>query len=299
MTRSLAFVTYGANPTLSEDDAIAARVLTERGWTVHAWPWDGECPEAPERLAGAVVRSTWNYHLEIDRFREWLEGPLAGRVALWNPPELIRWNSDKARYLVQLADEGVAIPPSHFLQRGTPGVSLSDLMRQHGWKGGAVLKPTSSASAYGTVRVPSLDHASHFEGHLSKLLRVGGVVVQAYLPEIQQGEWSLIYFNGGQLSERAQLSHAVLKRPASGDFRVQSELGGSTCSAIPPASLCESAEAILARIPYRWLYARVDGVIREGQFRLMELELIEPALFLSTAPHAGARFADAIESVLD
>ncbi|MGZ3707955.1 MAG: hypothetical protein ACXWPM_03900, partial [Bdellovibrionota bacterium] len=105
------------------------------------------------------------------------------------------------------------------------------------------------------------------------------------------GEVSLLYFGG-------EFSHAVLKTPASGDFRVQAEHGGGTRAFSPPPELLAQAERILALIPKPWLYARVDAVVDSSlQLVLMELELIEPCLFLSYAPQAAARLVDACEKL--
>ncbi len=115
--------------------------------------------------------------------------------------------------------------------------------------------------------------------------------MQPYCPEIAADEWSLIFFEGGY-------SHAVLKRPAPGDFRVQRHLGGRPEAAPPGARLVDEAAAVLAALGPSLLYARVDGIERDGGFVLMELEINEPFLFLALADGAPARFADAVMSVL-
>ena len=121
-------------------------------------------------------------------------------------------------------------------------------------------------------------------------------LVQAFVPEIaRDGEWSLLFFDG-------VYSHAVLKRAASGDFRVQSQFGGSVEALEPPAELLSSARdalAAVAALGFRdHAYARVDGVVVGGRFRLMELEMIEPALFLAQRPDAAERFANVLRQRL-
>ncbi len=105
----------------------------------------------------------------------------------------------------------------------------------------------------------------------------------------EQGELSLLFFDG-------TYSHAMLKRPGAGDFRVQEELGGSSTLAAPPPELIEQAREIVRRLDERPLYARVDGLDLLGTFTLMELELIEPVLFLGSHPPAAAHLADALEA---
>lgn len=134
--------------------------------------------------------------------------------------------------------------------------------------GPVVVKPAISASAY--------------ETHLFN----GDVIVQSFVPEIATvGEWSLIYFDG-------VFSHAVQKLPKNGDFRVQEELGGSALPATPTAAMLHVAERALRSLDV--LYARVDMVEAASGPLLMELELIEPSLFLQSHPDATRRFADAI-----
>jgi hypothetical protein len=105
-----------------------------------------------------------------------------------------------------------------------------------------------------------------------------------------EGEWSLIFFAG-------TFSHAVIKRPKPGDFRVQNDFGGTAQLADPPAHVLESAVSVVGAVDSA-LYARVDGVVEEGHFRLMELELIEPMLFLADHSQAPRRFAAAISDAL-
>jgi hypothetical protein len=113
-------------------------------------------------------------------------------------------------------------------------------------------------------------------------------MVQEFLEEVQsQGEWSLIFFSG-------QFSHAIMKTPKPGDFRSQEEFGGSIKNTRPSDSLIQAACRALAAATGTALYARVDGVEHRGQFRLMELELIEPALYMNLAEGAVERFAAAI-----
>jgi hypothetical protein len=106
--------------------------------------------------------------------------------------------------------------------------------------------------------------------------------------EITGGEWSIVFFDG-------RYSHAVVKRPRAGEFRVQEEYGGRAVVAHPPRAMLESAVLCLETLRETPAYARVDGVDTPDGFRLLELELLEPALYLATDPAAAARFADAIE----
>lgn len=292
--RQVAFLTYSGRPDLSDDDRLAADALRCRGWSVVAHPWDRPGSLAP--YAAAIVRSTWNYHRVSDAFRSWLREAV-DPTRLWNPPELLAWNSDKSRYLPELAASGIETPDSLFLPKDSP-VSLAEAMRHKCWTDGAVFKPSTSASAYGTAWVPTVDEAARFEQPFAKLLAEGGMLIQPFLPEVRDGEWSLIFFNDGSVGSSGQFSHSVLKRPADGDFRVQDDYGGTVREVPAAQALVEQARRITQQIPHPWLYARVDGIVRGGALCLMELELIEPCLFFSKAPGSADRFAAAVEAVL-
>ena len=112
------------------------------------------------------------------------------------------------------------------------------------------------------------------------------------MKELQaEGEWSLMFFN-------KRYSHAVLKRPGEGDFRVQRHYGGSDEPVTAPQTLIDRAQEIVEDVDAPLLYARVDGVAQEDRFVLMELELIEPVLFFGAAEGIAERFAEAVASQL-
>jgi glutathione synthase/RimK-type ligase-like ATP-grasp enzyme len=119
-------------------------------------------------------------------------------------------------------------------------------------------------------------------------------MIQPYLPTIEsEGETSLLYFGG-------RLSHAVNKRPITGEFRIQVQFGGQYVALPePPAGALALAEKTLAAIDEDLLYARIDMARdAEGGWLLMEAELIEPDFYLGSAPEGGARFAAAVRARL-
>ncbi len=221
----------------------------------------------------------WGYHF---RFDEWLalldrmEG--AGTPPMINPPALLRWNSDKA-YLEQLAAAGVATVPSRAVAT-LDEAALADARSDFGEE--LVIKPLVSAAADGTHRLGRADP-------LPDAARGQRMLVQPYMPSIAAtGEYSLILFDG-------VFSHSIVKRPKPGDFRVQPHLGGSDMPCDPPPGAIDLAGAALAAAPTPATYARLDMIVdQEGTLRIMELELIEPALFLHHAPDKGAAFGEAI-----
>jgi len=286
-TSRIAFATFAKLPELTLDDQIAVAALATRG--VEAVPLIWDDPEVAWADFDAVLlRSTWDYHHKVDSFTAWLDRLDALGVPLWNPPDIVRWNMDKF-YLSDLLELGFAVTPSVWLPRGAQ-VQLAALLDEKGWAD-VVVKPTISAAADNTQRVMrgALDGA---QADLEKLLSASGVVVQPLMKAVQtQGEWSLMFFG-------KQYSHAVLKKPAVGDFRVQEHLGGSLAAGEPPPGLIEQASEILEQVNDPLPYARVDGVEQDGRLVLMELELIEPALFFGYAKGAAERFAEVLMELL-
>ncbi len=232
-----------------------------------------------------VIRSTWDYHHRAAEFLGWIARLEASGVRVWNPAPLVRWNLDK-HYLVELENRGVPVVPTVTLMRGSP-TALLDLLESAGWDQ-AVVKPAVSASAYETWRTSRASAAGDV-GRFGALVAAGDVLLQPYVAAVEQGEWSLCFFGG-------RYSHAVLKRPRQGDFRVQLELGGEVLVAAPEPAVVAQAETIVALLPPPWLYARVDGCVVNGALVLMELELIEPTLFFHADPGAPTRFAEALSA---
>lgn len=207
--------------------------------------------------------------------------PRRTRLPLVNPPGLLRWNGDKA-YLAELGDAGVPTVPTLSVE-SCCDADLEEARRRFAsdW---LVIKPPVSASATGTYRLGLRDD-------LPAESRGKPAIVQPLIEEIARtGEFSLMLFDG-------EFSHAVVKRPKSGDFRVQPHLGGVTLPSRPPPGGIALAKQALAAAPAEAGYARVYIVPDdEGTLRIMELELIEPALFLDHAPDGGAAFVRSILS---
>jgi aromatic-L-amino-acid decarboxylase len=288
----IAFATDAKHADLTDDDRLAAQALGRRGIDVVPLVWS-EPPRGPGRAClvqdvdAVILRSTWDYHLRLGEFLEWIGTLERQGTPLWNPPGTVRRNVDKA-YLLGLRERGVPVIPTIHLRRGSRA-SLADVLEREGWVD-AVIKPAVSGGAWNTWRTQATaDDGTRFAEHLGE----ADLLVQPYIHDIvSEGEWSLLFFDGCY-------SHAVLKRPGIGEFRVQERLGGSVAPAEPDAALRAQAAAALAAANERTLYARVDGVVRDGQFHLNELELLEPSLFLGTSPGSPGRFAEAVQLWLE
>jgi glutathione synthase/RimK-type ligase-like ATP-grasp enzyme len=258
--------------------------LAARGVEVVPALWDDPAIDWAA-FDAVVLRSMWDYHRRIQEFRAWLDKLESAGARVWNPVSVVRWNMDK-NYLRELGEAGRAIAPSAWFRAGDEA-DLAKLMQTKAWSK-VVMKPIVSAAAENTYSTATSDVAT-VQSKMNELLRSGGVVVQEFMPEVQeQGEWSMIFFD-------KQFSHAALKKPAQGDFRSQRLYGGTTEAAFPSDALIAQAKSFVDQVPERLLYARVDGIVRDGKLYLMELELIEPFLFLQYSEAAPARFADAIQ----
>jgi glutathione synthase/RimK-type ligase-like ATP-grasp enzyme len=279
--------TYRRLPNLSADDRMLVPALAAFGLRAEAVVWDQ--PDVPPDVTAVVIRSCWDYHLRIDEFLSWLSGLERRGVLVLNPPPLIRWNADK-HYLLDLSSRGVATVPTRVVRKGERG-RLAGVLAEAGFEE-AVVKPAVSASAHATWRT-SRASAQHDDSQFQAAVGAGDVLVQPLISAVTtQGEWSVICFGGTP-------SHAVLKRPAAGDWRVQSELGGTAELRTAPPSLVDDARRVLSAAgAEQAAYARVDGYLDNDRLVLMELELIEPQLFLDLEPEAPSRFARAIAATL-
>lgn len=298
----IALVTYAAAPDLTLDDRLLRTALEAAGAEVAPVVWSEEHEWTAFDLV--VLRSTWDYFHRPEEFASWLGDVERAGVDVLNPLKALRWNGDK-RYLRDLDRKGVEIIPTIFLDRDAvlaagaasrDGGSLASLLQSRGWSE-AVVKPSISGGAHGTWRTSARDAAAD-EGRFRALRESckGDVMIQPFMPEVvADGELSLIFLDG-------VYSHAAVKRPKPGDFRVQQEHGGHYAPHDPSADLTEQAgrvvEAAAASAGVSrsdLLYARVDGVVQAGfggsRFLLMELECIEPSLFFLQHPAAAERMA--------
>lgn len=282
----IALVTCASIPLLTDDDQTLLGELWRMGVKAVPTVWDDPSVDW-KRFDAAVIRSAWDYHLSPGAFFAWLARLEALGTALWNPVPVVRANADKS-YLKELEAAGVRVVPTAWVEPGR-GANLDDLLAVRGWDD-AVVKPVVSAGAFRTRRVRRGGPVG--QAALEEALAHSGAMVQPFLPEIaMEGEWSFVFLGG-------EFSHAVLKTPAAGDFRVQEEHGGRTERRAPsPELLAQAREAVIAG-PRPCLYARVDGVRRGGDLIVVELELIEPALYLSHAPGSARMFAAAIKARL-
>ncbi len=256
--------------------ARTAAPMEAEGLTVEGVLWT----EGRDLSAYAAVLPlvAWGYHHEPGVWVQAVRGWQDAGVRLFNPASVLLWNFDK-RYLQALAERGAPIVPTRFVERVTPA-DVAEAAEAFGVSE-LVIKPTISGGAFRTLRL--------FPGDALEDGPTGAAMIQPFLPSVgEAGEVSLFYFDG-------RFSHAVRKVAKAGDFRVQPDFGGHVTTIEPAADEIAAAERILAAIEEPLLYARVDLVRdRTGAPVLIEVELIEPDLYLNYAPDGGAALGRAV-----
>jgi glutathione synthase/RimK-type ligase-like ATP-grasp enzyme len=278
----IAIATCAGYEDLKTDDRLLREALEARCAEARSVVWDEGA--SWEDFDLCLVRSTWDYHDKHEQFLGWTRR-VADATTLHNPADLIAWNSEKT-YLRELGTAGVPTVPTVWVERGSDA-DIEEILSREGWKE-AVIKPVVDLGAKNLHRVRAGDASA--QQALATVLARHDAMVQPFLPSLEdEGETSLIYIDGS-------FSHAVHKRPAKGDFRVQSIWGGTVEIATPERNQLEVAKQALAQLNDQPLYARVDLVEDlDGHPALIELELIEPNLYLNTIPSAVQRLADAVQ----
>jgi glutathione synthase/RimK-type ligase-like ATP-grasp enzyme len=281
----LALVTH-RQPDPAKAERLLLDPLARRGIDAEIVIWDDATNDWLS-FDSILIRSTWDYHQRLSEYRAWLQFLSSKGKHFINHLDLLRWNMDKT-YLNQLSQVGIRTPDTVFIRRQET-VDLTLLLEGKGWQS-AVIKPTISAGGDDTYLV-HYDDIGEFQEQFDSLIARRNLMVQAYLPEIKRGEISFIYFNG-------LFSHSVIKHPPDNSIFVHQERGGIMQRYHPAPQLIAQASASIRAIHHITkhlpVYARVDGIVRDGALFIMEVELIEPELFLAVEADAAERFADAI-----
>ncbi len=266
------------------DFDLSIAPLAELGWQVETVPWRS----GPDwsRFDAVYICTPWDYPQYADEFRRVLEAIEASDAALCNALSTVHWNLDKS-YLRDVEARGDRIVPSTWYEHFSR-VDVSGFFSEHGTDA-VVLKPNVGGNAVDTyvLREPVPDETL---AALERLFDRRRFLIQPYIESITtEGEYSLFYMRG-------RYSHAIGKVPAAGDFRVQEEHGADIRPIDPPADLRDIAERVFSHIEPLPVYGRGDWVRGpDGEFLLMELELVEPSLYLRTDPGAPARVARAFD----
>jgi glutathione synthase/RimK-type ligase-like ATP-grasp enzyme len=282
--KTVALVTYKDSPKLTPSDALLIEPLKKEGVLAVAVPWDDPTINW-NQFDGIVVRSAWNYHTNHSTFIRWLTELKQTDAVVLNPIDHMIWNSDKT-YLKDLEAKGANVTPSVLLKKDAR-ISLAQIAQDRQWTH-LVIKPTIGASAHGVSMVEP-DKYRKADSLVDALLTHSNVLVQPLMTEVMSGgEYSCVFIDG-------EFSHAIQKLPKKGEFRSNFEFGSKETLARLDDNVIQQAKKILSMVGSPMLYARVDGVISNDQFIIMELELIEPHLFFDLYPPAAVTFAKALQ----
>lgn len=282
--------TCAALPVGDVDDAGFVAALNARDLDVHWVTWTADDPSRLSRAIDLLVlRSPWDYTDDRDSFLTWLA---AVDVPVFNPVELVRWNSDK-RYILELAAAGVPTVPTAIVESPEQPLVVPEGFEEF------VVKPSVDAGSKGAERYRSTD-ADRARDHARRLLRSGcEVLVQPYIPSVDSGsETGLIYLDG-------RFSHAIakgpmLKREGKAELVDGLYVAETIDPRTPTDAQLEVAQQVLAALPVPGaLYARVDLIdAPDGSPMLLELEMIEPSLFFAFHPPAADALVRAIQARL-
>lgn len=280
----VAFLSMDSLDGYSCYDDLLIEPLKKFDWQVETVSWKSKNTNWKDYDC-VIVRSTWDYQDSPKEFLQVLE-EINSLTRLENNLEIIKWNMDK-NYLRDLETKEIKIVPSLWRENFNEGESISffDVLESDE----IIIKPTVSASAFNTFRIKR----SNLDTYISILdtaFNSRPFLVQSFEKNIiDEGEYSLFYFGG-------KYSHTILKTPKPDDFRVQEEHGGILKLVQPEDEMKVSAEKILKEIQTNLLYARIDFVrTEENDFALMELELIEPSLYINMDAESPKRFAEVFD----
>ena len=266
-------------------DNLIEQPLLTLGWQMHMVSWRDESVNWNDYSA-VIIRSPWDYQDDAPAFLKVLNKIEQSSAHLENSLQTVEWNIDK-KYLRELESNGVNIVKTLWRENLTKA-HIAEYFTELNVDQ-LVIKPRISANADNTFWLTKENHQT-FHPQLEKAFSTSEFLVQPFMESvINEGEFSLFYFNG-------VYSHAILKIPKDSDFRVQEEHGGRLAAITPETSLTNHAEETLNTIKAQVgmpLYARVDFVRCEQGFALMEAELIEPSLYFNMDEQSATRFAQA------
>lgn len=282
--KKCAFLSLDGTGDYVIDDEHAIEPLMELGWQVSTVSWrQTDIPWSDFDIV--VIRSTWDYWNDVPAFLDTLER-IDSETRLVNRLDLVRWNLVKT-YMRDLQENGIGIVPTHWAS-SLQVESFAAFQEELGTDE-IVVKPTVGANGDDAYRVSADDPPERLE-RIAGIFHKRDCMIQPFMPNIiSEGEYSLFFFAG-------QYSHAILKTPAESEFRSQEEHGGEIRAVVPEEKLLLRAHQAVGTLSPAPLYARIDFVRDDANdFLVMELELIEPSMYLRMDPQAPERFAMAID----
>lgn len=277
--------TYEQN--ILDERKLITQALEDLGLKVHCTAWDD--PQYDWSQTRAVVfRTIWDYFERYEEFSAWLD-VVKTKTQLVNSYDLIQWNIDK-HYLKDLQDKGLAIVPTEYVDTGSYR-SIAEVCLERDWQD-VVIKPAIAGGAFHTHKVLEFERAD-YEEVFENLVAERDMLIQPFVPTISsRGEASLMVFNG-------KFTHAILKKPKKGDYRVQDDWGGTVHPYSPTQEEITFAEYCFKACNTMPAYGRVDILWgKNGDILLGELEIVEPELWIRNDPASARQFAQGVLEAL-
>ena len=273
----------------SIDAQLGFPPLEAMGWTIDAMPWRGDDVDW-NRYDAVYIGTPWDYPDDPDRFMRVLGDVDRSAAILVNDYALVSWAMPKT-YLRDLERKGVEVVPGRWGERLDAGM-IDDAFERFG-TGQLIVKPVISTNAANTFLLPR-DIPAQVEAQLRETFSDRACVIQPFIENIRSdGEYSLFYFN-------RRFSHAIRKIPQRGDFRAQEERGAEIVAAKPETALRDAGARLLEMVEPMPVYARADFVRgADDRYLLMELELVEPSMYLRMDKNAPRRFAEAFDDYVN
>lgn len=277
--------TYEQN--ILDERKLITQALEDLGLKVHCAAWD-DTEYDWSQTRSVVFRTIWDYFERYDEFSAWLE-IVKTKTQLVNSYDLIQWNIDK-HYLKDLQDKGVAIVPTEYVDTGSYR-SIAEVCLERDWQD-VVIKPAIAGGAFHTHKVLEFERAA-YEEVFENLVAERDMLIQPFVPTISsRGEASLMVFNG-------KFTHAILKKPKQGDYRVQDDWGGTVHPYSPTQEEITFAEDCFKACSTMPAYGRADILWgKNGDILLGELEIVEPELWIRNDPASARQFAQGVLEAL-
>jgi len=281
--KKCAFLTLDETGDFVIDDEHAIGPLSDLGWKVTTVSWRQTHSDWSD-FDIVIIRSTWDYWNDVPAFLETLER-INRKTLLANRLDLVKWNLAKA-YMRDLQQKGIGIVPTLFAN--SLEVDFYTTYQGRLDTDDIVVKPVVGANGEDAFRVSKADSPERLQS-IAERFHNRDSMIQPFMQNIlNEGEYSLFFFAG-------EYSHAILKIPAESAFRSQEERGAEIRPVVPQKKLLERAGQAMDTLSPSPLYARIDFVRNEDDFLVMELELIEPSLYLRMDSEAPSRFAASID----
>lgn len=278
--KRIGLITSVDDPELCRDDRLILTHLRDRDIDAIPFVWDTD--QNFDDFDAFVFRSCWNYHRKFEEFKLWLDRLEKSGKKVLNSVADSRWNLHK-KYLLTLKDIGIPVPDTELIKMESP-YNLEDLLARI-LSDKIVVKPAISLNGLETT-LREREDLTAIKKDLAIILRDRDALLQEFIPEIKDGEISLIYLHG-------KFSHAIRKIPAPLEFRVHSEYGGTRVPFHPDEKLIKEVQKIIDLKP-DLLFSRVDIALVKSSWKLIEWEIIDPMLYLEASPGSAKKFADAI-----